>query len=42
MKRFLYILKLENDYYYVGITEDIDHRYNSHASGNRKKQTKSI
>ena len=39
MKKFLYILKLENDYYYVGITEDIDHRYNSHASGKGSKWT---
>ena len=33
-KKWLYILKLENDKYYVGITDDLSRRLNQHF-GNR-------
>ena len=35
----IYVLKLENDKYYVGSTLDFEHRYNQHKTGNGAKYT---
>lgn len=32
-KKFLYVLKLQNNKYYVGITKDIDQRFQEHVAG---------
>ncbi len=32
-EKFLYVLKLQNNKYYVGITKDIDHRLQEHVAG---------
>ena len=39
MKKLIYVLELEDECYYVGVTSDINHRYDSHASGGGSKWT---
>jgi len=40
VSRFLYVLKLENDKYYIGSTYNLNFRYAQHCQGRGAKWTK--